>query len=81
MQTVRWAQKRDRDGHPVPDCWLTDSGYTVARMLAGELAAFAVTAPGGSVPMAYRVTRDEVLAVIRGHQAGEAVEKFGAGGV
>lgn len=81
MVVMRWTQKRDRDGAPVPRCWVTDSGYTVAELRAGEVVAFAVTAPGDAEPMAYRAERDAVLAVIAAHHAGEVVEKFGAGGV
>lgn len=77
---VRWTQKRDRDGQLVPRCWVTDCGYTVAELRADDLVAFAVTAPGGTAPLAYRVTRDDVLAVIEAHQAGAAVDKFGAEG-
>lgn len=79
MAGIGWVVKRNRDGAPIPGCWLTDSGYTVARMRVDDLVAFSVTAPGSQVPMAYRTTRDEVVAVIEQHMAGGAVARFGVG--
>lgn len=79
MAGIGWAVKRDRDGWDIPDCWLTRGGYTVARMRVDDLVAFSVTAPGSQVPMAYRTTRDEVVAVIEQHMAGGVVARFGVG--
>ena len=60
---MKWAVKKDRDGKPIKDCWLTDTGYTVAICRLPD-RRFVVTRPGSSVPFAYVGTRDEVLRVI-----------------
>lgn len=79
MAAIGWAVKRNRDGAPISGCWLTDSGYTVAEMHVEDLVAYGITPPGGSAPMAYRTTRDEVVDVIQRHMAGQAVARFGVG--
>lgn len=64
---MKWAQKKNRDGHPIKDCWVTDTGYTVAICRLPE-QRFAVTRPTGDVPFAYVATRDEVVRVISSDQ-------------
>lgn len=79
MASIGWATKRNRDGAPIPGCWITDAGYTVAEMRVEDLVAYGITPPGCSGPVAYRTTRDEVVAVIERHMAGQAVSRFGVG--
>ncbi|MDT4841130.1 hypothetical protein FQZ97_749710 [compost metagenome] len=64
MTDPKWREKRDRDGKPIPHCWETDSGYTVAQCRLPE-TRYTVTRPGGRLPFAYVGTRDEVLAMIQ----------------
>ncbi|WP_417480431.1 hypothetical protein [Maricaulis maris] len=66
---MKWAQKKNRDGHPIKDCWVTDTGYTVAICRLPE-QRFAVTRPTGDVPFAYVGTRDEVVQAISTDQGG-----------
>ena len=74
--TIGWAPKKNRDGHPTPGCWMTDSGYTVAQFQVDGLPVYAVTAPGDSVAMTYRKSRAGVVQAITDHMAGRAVAKF-----
>lgn len=74
--TIGWAPKKNRDGQPTPGCWITDGGYTVAEFLVYDQQVYAVTAPGESVAMAYRKTREGVVQAITDHMAGLAVAKF-----
>lgn len=74
--TIGWAPKKNRDGQPTPGCWITDGGYTVAEFLVYDQQVYAVTAPGESVAMAYRKTREGVVQAITDHMAGRAVAKF-----
>lgn len=57
---MKWAQKKNRDGDPIKDCWVTDGGYTVAICRLPE-QRFVVTRPGGNAPLAYVSSREEVL--------------------
>lgn len=74
--TIGWAPKKDRDGLPMPGCWITDSGYTVAEYQIDGLPVYSVSAPGKSVAMAYRKRREGVVQAITDHMAGRAVAKF-----
>lgn len=65
---MRWQQRKDRDGNPVPECWVTDSDYVVARVTVGTVKRFIVTAPGQRKPYLYADSRDEVLAGIKEHK-------------
>ena len=65
---MKWASKRDRDGQVVRDCWVTDSGYTVAKCRLPE-ARYPITRPGDGLPFAYAKDRDEVVAIITQDQA------------
>ena len=76
MTAIGWAPKKNRDGEVVPNCWITDAGYTVAEYLVDDLQVYAVTAPGQSVAMAYRPRRDGVVLAITDHMAGRPVAKF-----
>ncbi|MFY1052362.1 hypothetical protein ACOQNP_12175 [Ectopseudomonas khazarica] len=76
MTAIGWAPKKNRDGDVVPNCWITDAGYTVAEFLVDDLQVFSVTAPGQSVAMAYRAGRAGVVEAITDHMAGRAVAKF-----
>lgn len=64
---MRWKQKNDRDGNPVPNCWEA-CDYIVARVAVGTVQRFIVTAPGHSKPFLYADSREEVLAGIREHR-------------
>lgn len=63
-EPLKWRAKRNQDGSQVPDCWMTDAGYTVAVCRLPE-TRFTVARPGGSVPFAYAPTREDVVAIIK----------------
>ncbi|WP_047230289.1 hypothetical protein [Pseudomonas brassicacearum] len=60
---MRWAPKRNRDGQIQQNCWITDSGYTVAECRLPE-ARYPITRPGGELPFAYAKDRSEVMEMI-----------------
>jgi hypothetical protein len=60
---VKWAAKKDRDGNPIPHCWITDSGYTVAECRIPE-CRYTITRPGGDLPFAYTPDKGEVVRLI-----------------
>jgi hypothetical protein len=64
---MKWAQKKNRDGDPIKDCWVTDAGYTVAICRLPE-QRFAISRPAGAAPFAYVGTRDEVVRAISSDQ-------------
>jgi hypothetical protein len=64
LNPLRWRAKRNRDGQQIPNCWITDSGYTVAGCRLPE-KRFTVTRPGCSAPFAYLGSREDVVAIIR----------------
>jgi len=64
LNPLRWRAKRNRDGQQIPNCWITDSGYTVAECRLPE-KRFTVTRPGCSAPFAYLGSREEVVAIIQ----------------
>ena len=74
--TIGWAPKKNRDGDVVPNCWITDAGYTVAEFLVDDQQVYTVTAPGQSVALAYRSGRDGVVQAVTDHMAGRPVAKF-----
>jgi len=76
MKAIGWAPKKNRDGDVVPNCWITDAGYTVAQYMLDQQQVFTVTAPGCGAAMAYRRSREGVIEAIQGHMAGQAVAKF-----
>lgn len=76
MNVIGWAPKKNREGEPVPGCWITAAGYVVAEFLVDGVKAYTVTAPGQQVAMAYRAGRDGVVQAITDHMAGRAVAKF-----
>lgn len=65
---MRWQQRKDRNGIPVPECWVTDSDYVVARVTIGTVKRFIVTAPGQRKPFLYADSRDEVIQGIKEHR-------------
>lgn len=65
---MKWAVKRNRDGQVQHNCWINDSGYTVAECRLPE-ARYPVTRPGGELPFAYAKNREEVIAIIKQDQA------------
>lgn len=65
---MKWAVKRNRDGQVQQNCWITDSGYTVAECRLPQ-ARYPITRPGADLPFAYAKDRDEVIAIIKQDQA------------
>jgi hypothetical protein len=65
---MKWASKRDSDGQVVRDCWVTDSGYTVAECRLPE-ARYPITRPRETLPFAYAKDRTEVVGIIKRDQA------------
>lgn len=55
--------KRNAEGQPVPCCWISDNGYTVAECRLPH-SRYPVTRPGASLPFAYADSREEVVQVI-----------------
>ena len=72
LTPLKWRAKRNPDGRQVPDCWMTEAGYTVAvcRLPATR---YTVTRPGGREPSFYLATRDEVVAIIKTDMAASEV--------
>lgn len=70
---MKWRQKTDRDGAPVPNCWITDGGHVVARCLVGTVTVFVVTRSGSRVPTGYCKSRDEVIEVLEGYEREDSV--------
>lgn len=70
MSELKWRARRGLDGRDVPGCWETDSGYIVAECRLPE-TKYTITRPGGSVPFAYVVSREEVVAVIKADKLAE----------
>ena len=68
---MKWAPKRNRDGQLQRDCWVTDSGYTVALCRLPE-SRYPITRPGGELPVAYAKDKDEVIALITQDQTKQA---------
>lgn len=64
---MRWQQRKDRYGNPVPSCWVSGD-YIVVRVTIGTVKRFIVTAPWQAKPFLYADSRDEVLAGIREHR-------------
>lgn len=64
LNPLRWRAKRNRDGQQIPNCWITDSGYTVAECRLPE-KRFTVTRLGDAAPFAYLGNREEVVAIIQ----------------
>lgn len=60
---VRWKQKLDSRLDPIPDCWLTAAGYTVAKVRT-PAARFTITRPGAATPFAYTDAGDDVPKLI-----------------
>lgn len=63
LTPLKWRAKRNRDGDQIPNCWITDSGYTVAECRLPE-KRFTVTRPGDAAPYAYVPTREDVVRII-----------------
>lgn len=64
LTPLKWRAKRNRDGYQIPNCWITDSGYTVAMCRLPE-KRFTVTRPGDAAPYAYVPTREDVVSIIK----------------
>lgn len=64
LTPLKWRAKRNLDGSQVPDCWMTEAGYTVAVCRLPE-TRYTVTRPGDAAPFAYLPNRDEVVEIIK----------------
>lgn len=62
-EQIRWKPKLDRDRKPIPDCWLTDAGYTVAKVRT-PAERFTITRPSAAAPFAYTDAGDDVPLLI-----------------
>lgn len=64
LMPLKWRAKTNADGSQIPDCWVSEAGYTVALCRLPE-TRYTVTRPGGRAPAFYLATRDEVVAIIK----------------
>lgn len=64
LNPLKWRAKRNRDGQQIKDCWITDSGYTVAECRLPE-KRYTITRPGDANPFSYVPTREDVVAIIQ----------------
>ena len=62
-EAIKWKPKLDADRQPIPRCWLTDTGYTVAEILNNTMR-FTITRPGDAVPFGYTDQSDDVAKLI-----------------
>lgn len=60
---MKFLVKRNKEGDPVPRCWVTDTGYTVAECRLPH-SRYPVTRPDASLPFAYADSREEVVQLI-----------------
>lgn len=66
---MKLKQKVNHESNqPVPKCWTTDCGYTVAMCGIGESAMYIVSAPRTSSPFAYTPNKSEVRNIIINHK-------------
>lgn len=65
---MKWAPKRNRDGQVQRNCWITDTGYTVAECRLPN-SRYPITRPEGELPFAYAKDQEEVIAIIEQDQA------------
>lgn len=69
---MKFQVKRNKEGHPIPRCWVSDAGYTVAECRLPH-PRYPVTRPGSALPFAYADSRDQVVEIItKDIQAGAA---------
>lgn len=62
-EQIRWKPKLDSRLDPIPDCWLTDAGYTVAKAKT-PADRFMITRPREASPFAYTDAGDDVPLLI-----------------
>ena len=68
---MKLKQKVNHESNqPVPKCWTTDCGYTVALCGIGDDAMYVITAPKSSTPFAYTPFKTEVKKILTTHKAG-----------
>lgn len=66
---MKLKQKINHESNkPVPKCWTTDCGYTVALCGIGDNAMYVITAPKSSTPFAYTPAKAEVRKIIINHK-------------
>ncbi|WP_286974982.1 hypothetical protein [Pseudomonas sp.] len=78
LNTIKWREKRDRDGKVIPRCWVSDSGYTVAECRLPE-SRYTITRPGGSLPFAYTGLKGDVVLLIAADVEASQAVAVGAG--
>ncbi len=71
---MKFEAKRNQNSEPIPRCWITEAGYTVAECRL-PYSRFPVTRPGASLPFAYADSRDEVVQVITTDMQARAVSE------
>lgn len=71
-QQPAWSAQLDRDGKAVPDCWVTDGGYKVAKASMPE-PRFMITRPGDAAAFAYTDLRGDVVKLIAADVRASAV--------
>lgn len=71
---MKFRVKEDsRTGMDIPNCWITDCYYTVARCkTGGGSVMYQITAPRSSKPFAYTPNKREVRVIIETHKKGVA---------
>ncbi|MBB4820956.1 hypothetical protein HNP29_004351 [Pseudomonas alcaligenes] len=72
-EVLKWRTKRDQHRNPIPGCWETRCGYTVALCRLPE-HRYTVTAPDGRLPFAYTGAAEDVPRLIEAHKASLEVE-------
>ena len=60
---IKWRAKRNAQGQVIPQCWETDSGYTVVENRTPEVC-YSITRPGGKAPSFYTPDRLQVAKLI-----------------
>lgn len=60
---VELLAKRNADGSPIPGCWVTADGYTVALCRLPE-KRWTITRPGGRAPFLYTGLQGDVRRMI-----------------
>lgn len=68
---IKWRAKRDAQGQVIPQCWETDSGYTIAECRTPEVC-YTITRPGGKVPSFYTPDRLQVARLIDADERAQA---------
>lgn len=71
MSSIKWRAKRNAQGQVIPQCWETDSGYTVVENRTPEVC-YSITRPGGKAPSFYTPDRLQVAKLIDADERAQA---------